>query len=71
MALAHSVEWRWTTAPMFGSDRDSYQLYGVVRGGTLSTSFSADSDPVDYAAARGLINATLGETTTRTINMSD
>ena len=69
VAAAHSVEWRWTTAPVFGADQDSYQLFGIVRSGVLSTDFSNDADPVDYSAVRGLINGTLRGTTSRTINI--
>lgn len=70
-AAAHSVEWRWTTSPVFGSAQDSYQLYGIVRSGVLSTSFPNDADPIDYAATRGLINGTLRGTTSQTIEVRE
>lgn len=64
-----SPSWGWTIAKINGNDGLYYQLYGVIRGGELNTSFDNDAKPLDHLAARGQINAVVRGTINEAIRL--
>ncbi len=64
-----SNNWGWTVTPIQGDNSLYYQIYGAIRRGALDTSFDDDSVPLNFAASRGELNASVRGTITKTLNL--
>jgi hypothetical protein len=66
-----SDSWGWKQ-PVIEADSGLYfQVYGVMSGAGLSTSFDNDANPFDFAAARGELNASVVTTIERQVTIQD
>ena len=66
-----SRQWGWDVSPVFANSDTSYQAYGVLHNGELSTDFESEQRQFDDAAQRGLINGIVTSTTTSTVELRD
>jgi hypothetical protein len=66
-----SKNWGWSISPIHGDESVYYQIYGVIRRGALDTNFDDDRIPLNSAASRGEINASVRGTITRTVNLDE
>ena len=70
-AVVLSQQWGWTVAPLFGDSSLYFSAYGVIRQGQLDTTFNDDENPLDHAATRGELNASIRGTISQIIHLRD
>jgi hypothetical protein len=64
-----SKQWGWTISPIHGDVDIFYQVYGVIRRGSLDTNFDDDSVPLNFLAARGELNASVRGIIAKALNL--
>lgn len=69
-ATVLSGSWNWTAYPVFGESTIYFEVYGVIQGGQLNTSFDGGT-PFDAAGQRTELHAIVNGTLTDKITLQD